>query len=67
MIRSFTYSVECDVCGWAAQGFSTAQKAARAAKQHTNDNPHSDYDDQPLWDGPLGTGTGVVANIEEQQ
>ena len=61
MIRSFTYTVECDVCNWAAGGFDSPQKAAKAAKRHTDDNPHADYDDVPLWDGPLGTGAGPTA------
>jgi hypothetical protein len=63
MIKDFTYAVECNVCGWAAQGFSTAAKAAKAAKHHADEKPHADYEDVPLWDGPLGTGTGPVAQL----
>jgi hypothetical protein len=48
-MKGFYFTVECEVCGWTAQGFSTAAKATKAAKQHLNDNPHRDFEDVPMF------------------
>lgn len=62
-MKGIAYKAQCEVCGWESGWFPKVAQAQKAAKTHTDDNPNSDYDDVPLWDGPMGTGAGSISNI----
>mgnify|MGYP000852428487 FL=1 len=47
-MKHITFQATCE-CGWASEPFTTAGAALQAAKQHHNDNPHRDFDEDPLF------------------
>lgn len=47
-MRNIVFYATCD-CGWKSEPSVTAGAALQAAKQHYNDNPHRDFEEDPLF------------------